>query len=98
MSDPDTWWTGCGIQVGDPDPFIWCGQGDQNQFLTMSDSFPAVYDRWYTLRVELDTTNGSFTSYIDRARFYSRHPADGVGRMDNNTTLDGYTDDVRVGN
>jgi hypothetical protein len=108
LSDLGIWWAGCGLQEGKPDPFIWCGQGE-NQTDYMSGSHYVEYGKWYTVRVEFDPQTAKFNTYIDNSPFYSWQPANideikkkelqvAIGLWtDSNTSITGYVDDVRIG-
>ena len=111
LSDPNSWWAGCGLQIAYPTPYIWCGQSGaspQDNFEAMSNSYPAGYDQWYTLRIAFDRQTGEFHCFINGVHFFSWQPANGSAVVakklratigiwtDANTTLTGYFDDVRV--
>jgi hypothetical protein len=109
MADTGTWWAGCGLSIGNPVPFIWCGQGSEHQNDYMSGSYDVEYGKWYTVRVEFNTQTDAFEGYIDGSLFYSWRPSnmDGILKenlritigiwADDGTSITGYVDDVHIG-
>jgi hypothetical protein len=108
FSDQAAGWSGCGIQAGDLNPFLWCGQGSQHGIENMSGSYFLEYDKWYTVRIEFNPQTSEFQGYLDDTFFYSWQPAN-MGDLlkekmfltigiwaDNGNTITAYVDDVRV--
>ena len=109
--EKDSWYVGCGLSVGPTQPIFFCNQGEapftSNDYYQES-STPAAYDRWYTVRIEIDPQTFELTFFIDGQYFGHWQPANADQLLkdkfnvvigiwtDNGTSMTGSVDDVKV--
>ncbi len=104
-----SYYGGCGLSIGDPQPFIWCGQGSTNGTIDfMSDSYYVDYGKWYTVRIEVDPRTAKFTGSIDGTPFYSWQPTNSNAMFakkyviavgiwsDDGSSITGYVKNLRI--
>jgi hypothetical protein len=109
--EKDSWYVGCGFLVGTTQPVFFCNQ-DEAPFTSadyyQESSSYAAYDRWYTVRIEIDPKTFELTFYLDGKYFGHWRPANAdqllndkfnivIGLWtDNGTAMSGSMDDVKV--
>ncbi|MBN1303169.1 MAG: toll/interleukin-1 receptor domain-containing protein [Anaerolineales bacterium] len=107
----DGWYSTCGIGLGNPRPFLWCIQVTNGQYPYEYDrAFQALeYDRWYTVRIEINPRSGEIGYYLDGKLLDRWQPTDVKVMFDGqyfmvmgasalkNTAMTAYIDDVKIG-
>ena len=110
-NSPDIWYTTCGISLDDPRPYLWCiqvssGQPPYDYDRTLRSM---EYDRWYTVRIEMDPQTAELSFYVDGQLLDRWQPDDVEWLMQQKlilitgasaakgTGMTGYVDDVKIG-